>query len=221
MGGTAEREHRRRRLRLHPGRGDRTLGPQPGERRRRTAWGDIRLGPGPRRDERIGAAAVPPSPGLGSDDHAPAVPAVRGRHPAWPDQHRTVRGAGSLLGRLPRLRQALRARSATDPAHQDRTAPRRARNLCHAYIPVGPTLTHGFEKALRTLGEGPVIDLVHDLEDGGEAQRLAAMEVNEALGYLWPRLRELTEVMARALTFTLGQARAWRRRGAEEGAWTC
>ena len=33
-------------------------------------------------------------------------------------------------------------------------------------------------------------DLVHDLEDGGEAERLAAMEVNEALGYLWPRLDE-------------------------------
>ena len=26
-------------------------------------------------------------------------------------------------------------------------------------------------------------DLMHELEDGGEAQRLAAMEVNEALGY--------------------------------------
>ena len=38
----------------------------------------------------------------------------------------TVRFAGpdQLLGRLPRLRQALRARSATDPADQDRTAPR-------------------------------------------------------------------------------------------------
>jgi len=37
-------------------------------------------------------------------------------------------------------------------------------------------------------------DLVHELEDGGEAERLAGMEVNEALGYLWPRLRELREV---------------------------
>jgi tRNA(Arg) A34 adenosine deaminase TadA len=59
----------------------------------------------------------------------------------------------------------------------------------------GPALTHGFEKALRTLGEGPMVDLAHELEDGGEGERLAAMEVNEALGYLWPRLRELTEVM--------------------------
>lgn len=58
----------------------------------------------------------------------------------------------------------------------------------------GPTLTPGFEKALRTLGEGPVADLVHELEDGGEVERLATMEVNEALGYLWPRLQELTAV---------------------------
>jgi tRNA(Arg) A34 adenosine deaminase TadA len=57
----------------------------------------------------------------------------------------------------------------------------------------GPTLTPGFEKALRVLGEGPMVDLVHELEDRGEAERLAAMEVSEALGYLWPRLQELTE----------------------------
>jgi tRNA(Arg) A34 adenosine deaminase TadA len=59
----------------------------------------------------------------------------------------------------------------------------------------GPALTPKFEKALRTLGEGPMVDLVHELEDGPEAERLAAMEVNEALGYLWRRLQELTEVM--------------------------
>jgi len=59
----------------------------------------------------------------------------------------------------------------------------------------GPALTPGFEKALRTLGEGPMADVVHELEDGGEVERLAAMEVNEALGYLWPRLQELTELM--------------------------
>jgi tRNA(Arg) A34 adenosine deaminase TadA len=60
----------------------------------------------------------------------------------------------------------------------------------------GPAaLTPKFEKALRTLGEARMVDLVHELEGGGEAQRLAAMEVNEALGYLWPRLQELTEVM--------------------------
>ena len=59
----------------------------------------------------------------------------------------------------------------------------------------GPTLTPTFEQALRALGEGPAADLVHELEDGGKVKRLAAMEVNEALGYLWPQLQELTKVM--------------------------
>ena len=59
----------------------------------------------------------------------------------------------------------------------------------------GPTLTPRFEKALRTMGEEPMLDLVHELEDGGEAERLAAMEVNEALGYLWPRLQELADTV--------------------------
>jgi tRNA(adenine34) deaminase len=60
---------------------------------------------------------------------------------------------------------------------------------------LGPTLTPGYERALRTLGEGPMTDLVHELEDGGEAGRLPAMEVSEALAYLWPRLQQLTEAM--------------------------
>jgi tRNA(Arg) A34 adenosine deaminase TadA len=59
----------------------------------------------------------------------------------------------------------------------------------------GPALTPGFEKVLQALGEGPLTDLVHELEDAGEDEHLAAMEVNEALGYLWPRLRELADVM--------------------------
>ncbi len=49
-----------------------------------------------------------------------------------------------------------------------------------------------FEEALRAMGEGPIVDLAHGLESGGEVDRLAAMEIHEALGYLWPRLRELT-----------------------------
>ena len=59
----------------------------------------------------------------------------------------------------------------------------------------GPALTPAFEEALRTLGEAPMADLVHELEDGGEVEHLAAMEVNQALGYLWPRLQELTKAM--------------------------
>jgi tRNA(adenine34) deaminase len=52
-------------------------------------------------------------------------------------------------------------------------------------------LPPGYEDTLRALGEGPMVDLVHELEDSGEKERLAAMEVDEALGYLWPRLQEL------------------------------
>jgi hypothetical protein len=39
------------------------------------------------------------------------------------------------------------------------------------------------------------IDLVHELEDGEALQRLTAMEVNEALGCLRPRLRELMKAL--------------------------
>jgi hypothetical protein len=37
---------------------------------------------------------------------------------------------------------------------------------------------------------------VHEMEDGREVERLAAMEVDEALEVLWPRLQELTGVLA-------------------------
>jgi tRNA(adenine34) deaminase len=53
---------------------------------------------------------------------------------------------------------------------------------------IGPALTPRFEEALRALGQGPMTDLAHELEDGGEVAHLAAMEVSEALEYLWPRL---------------------------------
>jgi len=56
-------------------------------------------------------------------------------------------------------------------------------------------LPPGYEKALRTLGEGPMVDLVRELEGDGEVERLAAMDVSEGLGYLWPRLRELRKVL--------------------------
>ncbi len=56
-------------------------------------------------------------------------------------------------------------------------------------------LPPGYEEALRALGEGPMVDLVHELTGGRELKRLAAMDVTEGLGYLWPRLRELTQTM--------------------------
>ena len=60
---------------------------------------------------------------------------------------------------------------------------------------LGPTLTPGYEEALRALGEGPMVDLVRELEGGGEVERLAAMDVVEGLGHLWPRLQELAKVL--------------------------
>lgn len=45
---------------------------------------------------------------------------------------------------------------------------------------------------LRASAEGGVLlDLAAHLQESGEAQRLAAREVDEAFGYLWPRLRSL------------------------------
>lgn len=44
---------------------------------------------------------------------------------------------------------------------------------------------------MRDLGEGPMLALVHELKEAGEQERLAAMEVDAAFGFLWPRLREL------------------------------
>ena len=56
-------------------------------------------------------------------------------------------------------------------------------------------LPPSYEEALRALGEGPMVDLVHELERRGEVECLAAMDVVEGLGYLWPRLQELTKVL--------------------------
>jgi hypothetical protein len=56
-------------------------------------------------------------------------------------------------------------------------------------------LLPAYEEALRALGEGPMIDLVHELEGGGAVEHLAAMDVVEGLGHLWPRLQELTKVL--------------------------
>jgi tRNA(Arg) A34 adenosine deaminase TadA len=61
---------------------------------------------------------------------------------------------------------------------------------------IGPrTMAAGYEKSLRALGEGPMIDLVRELEGAGEVPRLGAMEVGEAFGYLRPRIRELMKIL--------------------------
>jgi hypothetical protein len=38
-------------------------------------------------------------------------------------------------------------------------------------------LPPAYEQALRALGEGPMVDLVHELEGRGEVERLASMDV--------------------------------------------
>lgn len=55
-----------------------------------------------------------------------------------------------------------------------------------------PRLVNGFENVLRALGEGRVLDLAFELEDGHGLDSLTAMEVDQALALLWPRLAELT-----------------------------
>jgi tRNA(Arg) A34 adenosine deaminase TadA len=47
-------------------------------------------------------------------------------------------------------------------------------------------------KWLRAAGGGDILDLALHLQESGETQRLAAMEVEEAFGHLWPRLRSLS-----------------------------
>jgi len=47
---------------------------------------------------------------------------------------------------------------------------------------------------LRASAEGGMLlDLAHHLQENGEARRLAVLEVDEAFGYLWPRLRSVRE----------------------------
>ena len=67
-------------------------------------------------------------------------------------------------------------------------------------------LQPAYEQALRALGEGPIVDLVHELESGGEVDRLAAMDVIEGLGFLWPRLEELAKALPAE-----GRCGAWSR----------
>jgi tRNA(Arg) A34 adenosine deaminase TadA len=57
---------------------------------------------------------------------------------------------------------------------------------------LGPGLVGGTAAEwLRTSGQGVLLDLAQHLQESGEARRLAALEVDEAFGYLSPRLRSL------------------------------
>lgn len=55
----------------------------------------------------------------------------------------------------------------------------------------GPGLVPSVAEDLRASGEASTLDLVQHLEDSGEVQRLTAMEVHNAFGYLWPQLTAL------------------------------
>ncbi len=56
----------------------------------------------------------------------------------------------------------------------------------------GPGLVGGpAAEWLRASGQGTLLDLAQHLQESGELLRLAAMEVDEAFGYLSPRLRSL------------------------------
>jgi tRNA(Arg) A34 adenosine deaminase TadA len=56
----------------------------------------------------------------------------------------------------------------------------------------GPGLQTRLEKALREIGEGPIIDLVLGIQGSGELSRLTGMEAGEAFEYLRPRLQEIS-----------------------------
>jgi hypothetical protein len=47
------------------------------------------------------------------------------------------------------------------------------------------------EAYLRARGEAESLDLVQDLRACGKLPKLAALEVDQALAHLWPRLRAL------------------------------
>lgn len=56
-----------------------------------------------------------------------------------------------------------------------------------------PRRVRGFDGKLRALGEGTLLDLAYELEDGGELDSLLAMDVNQALAALWHRLQPLLQ----------------------------
>jgi tRNA(Arg) A34 adenosine deaminase TadA len=82
------------------------------------------------------------------------------------------------------------------PREAGRTQPSRI-GPCHDELGVfgtliarlGPRRSPRFERRLRAVGGGPILDLVDELESADEKDRLVDLEVNQALDYLWPRLR--------------------------------
>jgi tRNA(Arg) A34 adenosine deaminase TadA len=50
-------------------------------------------------------------------------------------------------------------------------------------------VSDGFGRTLRSLGEGPLLDLASEIEDSGELRQLMGMEVDQVLAAVWPRLQ--------------------------------
>jgi tRNA(Arg) A34 adenosine deaminase TadA len=55
----------------------------------------------------------------------------------------------------------------------------------------GPGLKDRVEAQLRALGEAGTLDLAHELETSGAVRRLAALDVQDAFGELFPQLTDL------------------------------
>jgi tRNA(adenine34) deaminase len=61
----------------------------------------------------------------------------------------------------------------------------------------GPGLVQGRARDfLSAAGQASILDLAERMQATGEVRRLAAMEVDQAFGYLWPRLRVLRGIPA-------------------------
>jgi tRNA(Arg) A34 adenosine deaminase TadA len=54
-----------------------------------------------------------------------------------------------------------------------------------------PRLVGNLDVGLRTVGQGPLLDLAYEIEDSGELQDLMLIEVDQALAAVWPRLQKL------------------------------
>jgi tRNA(Arg) A34 adenosine deaminase TadA len=52
-------------------------------------------------------------------------------------------------------------------------------------------MSDGFFQTLRSLGEGPVLDLACEIEESGELRLLTTMEVDQVIVAVWPRLQAL------------------------------
>jgi len=93
----------------------------------------------------------------------------------------------------------LSPREAARPAKVTMTGPRSDEIGMFATLMsrLGPGLVTGpAGDWLRAAGEGELLDVARDLQERGEAERLTALEVDEAFEYLLPRLRSILNAAA-------------------------